>query len=200
MDDEIDALRRKIDEDPEKLSLCDLCVKTTGGFVVRFLNLEQKFYEMMSKVTAIKYSRFFNKLWQKYSEKLQGQTITMEIVFDTWQNICVKLRSIEQQFISGEMKLKKVDKYLDMFEKDYDALEKEFDLLLATFEAEKIRSSRKKALCTRMKKVENYKKLFDAREAARAILELQKEMELEGDFSEVEKIEEVSLEICIQIK
>ena len=42
-----------------------------------------------------------------------------------------------------------------------------------------------------MNKVKSYRKLFDTQQAAQAILELRDTLHLEGDFSEVERIEKV---------
>jgi hypothetical protein len=50
-----------------------------------------------------------------------------------------------------------------------------------------------KTLAVRIRKVKRYKKLSDARQAAQAILDLQKVMGLKGDFAEVEGIKEVRL-------
>ena len=160
-----------------------------------FFKLDEKFCKMVSRITDIKSSRIFDKLWQKYGKNLRDEVVTMEIIFDKiWLKICQELKSINQQFLDGEMQLYKVDKYLNMFEMDYDALEKEFMLLSKYFNDTTTHSEQiKKNLGAIIKKVKSYKKFFDARQAAQAILDLQKTMNLKGDFSEVEKIEEVRL-------
>ena len=76
---------------------------------------------------------------------------------------------------------------------DYDALEEEIVLLSRYFNGTRHLDQTKKKLGAVIKKVKNYKKLFHDRQAAQAILDLQKAMGLQGDFSQVEKIEEVRL-------
>lgn len=98
--------------------------------------------------------------------------------------------TIKETFVNGEMQIKKVLKYLEIFRSDYADMQKEFELLLSFFGEEKA-IQKKKALRVRIEQVKNYKKLFNANRAAKSILELQTAMELTGDFSEVESIAEV---------
>ena len=181
-------------QDYNELSIRDLCTKRSGEYDVVFFNLDDKFYEMVSKITEIKYSQIFKKLWQKYGEKLKNEVVTMEVIFNKiWSRILDKLKSINEQFLDGEMQLKKVDKYLVMCKTDYDALEEEFMLISRFFSGTAHLGEVKKKLGVSIKKVKSYKQLFDAQQAALAILELQEVMGLEGDFSEVENIKQVRL-------
>jgi hypothetical protein len=152
---------------------------------------------MMARITEIKCSRIFDKLWRKYGEKLKDKVLTMEVIFENlWLPICDKLMLISQQFLSGDMLLKDIEKYLKMFGTDYEALETEM-LLLLTFFSDKTASSVnnevKNELIVRIERVKNYKDLFDAHDAAQAILSLREKIGLEGDFSAIEKLEKVSL-------
>jgi hypothetical protein len=194
VDEELRVLRDKIVQDYNELSISDLCTKRSGGYDIVFFDLDDKFHEMVSKITEIKNSQIFKKLWQKYSEKLKDEFVTMEVIFtNIWSRILDKLKSINEQFLDGEMQLKKVDKYLVMCKTDYDALEEEFMLLSRYFSGTAHLGEVKKKLGVSIKKVKSYKQLFDAQQAALAILELQEVMGLEGDFSQVEKIKEVRL-------
>jgi hypothetical protein len=163
-----------------------------------FLKRDDKFYEMVSKITEIKSSQIFNKLWKKYGEKLKDKVVTMEIILNKiWSRICEKLKSINKKFLDGEMQLKKVYKYLDMFNKtDYNALEEEFMLLSRHFSGPTQLDEVTKKLGISIKKVKSYKQLFDAWQAAHAIQDLQKVMGLKGDFSEVENVKEVEYTLC----
>ena len=194
VDEELRVLRDKIVQDYNELSISDLCTKRSGGYDIVFFDLDDKFHEMVSKITEIKNSQIFKKLWQKYSEKLKDEFVTMEVIFtNIWSRILDKLKSINEQFLDGEMQLKKADKYLVMCKTDYDALEEEFMLISRYFSGTAHLGEVKKKLGVSIKKVKSYKQLFDAQQAALAILELQEVMGLEGDFSEVEKIKEVRL-------
>jgi hypothetical protein len=194
VDEELRVLRDKIVQDYNELSISDLCTKRSGGYDIVFFDLDDKFHEMVSKITEIKNSQIFKKLWQKYSEKLKDEFVTMEVIFtNIWSRILDKLKSINEQFLDGEMQLKKVDKYLVMCNTDYDALEEEFMLISRYFSGTAHLGGVKKKLGVSLKKVKSYKQLFDAQQAALAILELQEVMGLEGDFSQVEKIKEVRL-------
>ncbi|CAB4005504.1 Hypothetical predicted protein, partial [Paramuricea clavata] len=192
VDEKLRVLRDKIVQDYNELSICDLCTKRSGGYDIVFFNLDDKFHEMVSKITEIKNSQIFKKLWQKYGEKLKNELVTMEVMFTKiWSRILDKLKSINEQFLDGEMQLKKVDKYLVMCNTDYDGLEEEFMLLSRYFSGTAHLGGVKKKLGVSIKKVRSYKQLFDAQQAALAILELQEVMGLEGDFSQVEKIKEI---------
>ncbi len=186
-------------QDYNELAICDLCAKRSGGYDVMYFKLDDKFYEMVSKIPELKRSRIFNALWKKYGEKLNNEeAVTMEIILNKmWSRICDKLNSINEQFIDGEMQLKKVDKYLNIFGMDYNALQEEFMLLSRYFYGTRHLDQINKKLRAVIKKVKSYKKLFHAQQAAQAILDLQKAMGLEGDFSQVEKIEEVGLKYFV---
>ncbi len=193
VDGELGILRKKIEQDYNDVSIRDLCSERSGSHQVNFFKLEEKYCKMVSGITEIKCSRIFGRLWQKYGEKFKDETVTMEIIFDKmWLRICDKLNSVSQQFLSGNMRLKDVDKYLKMFDPDYEALEKEFVLLSGFLNGKTTPLDQvKKGLRVTIERVKNYKKLFDARDAAEAILDLRKRMGLQGDFSAVENLEEV---------
>ena len=194
VDEELRALRDKILQDYKELSIRDLCTERSGGYEIMFFKLDDKFYEMVSRITEIKRSQIFGKLWQEYGEKFKTEVVTMEVILNKiWSKILDKLKSINEQFLDGEMQLKKVDKYLVMCNTDYDALEEEFMLISRYFSGTAHLGEVKKKLGVSIKKVKSYKQLFDARQTALAILELQEVMGLEGNFSEVENIKEVRL-------
>ena len=173
--------------------MCNLCTRSTVGVVVVFFNLDPEIQFMISKMYNIQTSRIFNELWKKY-QKLEYEKVTMTVIMESmWGPINDKLVSIKKKFVSGEIQIKKVEKYLKMFNYDYPQLEKEFELLVEFFVLEKaISRSEKVQLRARIQQVKHYQKLFDAGLAARSILELRSAMELTGDFSEVESIAEVS--------
>ncbi len=198
VDEELRVLRDKIAQDYNELPICKLCCKRSGGYDMMYFKIDDKFYRMATMITELKRSQIFNALWGKYSEKLKDEVVTMEIIFSKmWSTIYGKLNSINQQFIDGEMQLKKVDKYLNIFKMDYNALEKEFVLLSRYFNGTRHLDETKKKLGAVIKKVKSYKKLFHAQQAAQAILDLQKAMGLEGDFSQVEKIKKVRLKYFV---
>lgn len=147
---------------------------------------------MACRVTEIKRSLLFEKLWLKYSANVNDKEVTLEIIFtEIWLKIREKLKLIHRQFLNGEIQVNKIDKYLRLFEMDYDAFEKEFMLLSRFFQHTVSLEQAKKIVSDRMAEVKSYKKLSAAHQAARVILELQQKMDLKGDFSEVEKIEKV---------
>ena len=148
---------------------------------------------MVSKMYNIQNSRIFNEQWKKY-QKLEYEKVTMAVIMESiWVPICDKLMSIKEKFVSGEMQIKKVEKYLKMFNYNFPQLEKELELLVVFFVSEKeITRSEKVQIRARIQQVNDYQKLFDARLAARSILELRRAMALTGDFSEIESIAEVS--------
>ena len=193
VDEELRIVREKIEQDYNDVSMRDLCAERSGSHHVNFFKLEEKFCKMVSGITEIKCSRIFGKLWQKYGEKLQDERVTMEVIFDKiWLRICDKLNSVSQLFLSGDMRLKDIDKYLRMFDTDYEALEKEFVMLLGFLNDKTMPLNQvKDGLRVTIERVKNYKKLFDAQDAAQAILDLRKKMGLKGDFSAVENLEEV---------
>ena len=193
VDKEIRVLRDKICQDCNKLPVRDLCTKRAEKYYMNFFNLDDKFDEMVSKVIKIKDSRIFNVLWKEYGESLKDEVVTMEIIWcQMWSRICEELRSICKQLYNGEMKLRKVDEYLDIFKNDNDAIINEFIQLSEFFnpnmgQLDQIR----KQLEDIIEKMKSYKKLFNTQQAADAVLRLQKVMGLEGDFSQVQIIEKV---------
>ena len=158
-----------------------------------YLNLDDEMFdEMVSKVIELQKSRIFTSLWDQYGEELKDEVVTIKIIFNqVWSRICEELKLICQQFYDGEMKLQKIDEYLDMFEMEYDAVVEEFMLLFGYFNGPSQLEQIKKKVVDLMKKVKSYKKLFNAQQAAEAFLRLQKVMSLEGDFSQVENIQKV---------
>lgn len=191
VDDELRVLRDKNEQDYDDLSIRALCTPgRSGECEVIFFQLDEKSYEMVSKMPEIKDSQIFKTLWQKYSRKLRDGdiVITIEKLFMIWSKICEKLASKNQEFLSGKMQLKKIDKYVNMFALNYTALEDEFALLSRFFYGAKTQLGQVKKV---IEKVKSYRKLFQTRQAAQAILKLQEALDLKGDFSEVERIEKV---------
>ena len=194
MDQELKVLRDKIEQDCNELPIRDLCRKRPGGgYGVLFFKLDEKFHKMVSKITDIKSSLIFKTLWEKHGGELKDEIVTMEVIFENiWSPICNKICEINKQFLDGEMELKEVDEYLKICE-DYDAMEREFILISRFFNETVNLEGVKKKLKSIMGKVKSYKKLFEARQAAKAIIQLQNRMGLKGDFSEVKWIKEVGL-------
>lgn len=150
---------------------------------------------MVLKIPKIEDSHFFKKLWKKHGRKWRGRddVVTVELLFTIWSKICLKLKSKNQRFVSGEMQLKKIDKYVKTF-KGYKALEEEFVLLSSFFNDTTTHLDQvKQKLGLVINKVKSYKNLFNTQQAAQAILELQIALDLQGDFSEIKGIEEVRL-------
>ena len=193
VDDELRVLRNKIDQDYHDLSIRELCTPGTSGRCdVIFFKLNSMSNEMVSKMPALKGSQIFNNLWQKYGGSKRDSVVSMEMIFTIWSKICDKLQSKSQEFLDGEMQLQEVDKYIKMFDNDYKALEDEFIFLLKYFGGETtVLDYVKEKIWSVISKVKSYKKLFDCRQAAQAILELRKRFDLQGDFSKVEEIEQV---------
>lgn len=157
-----------------------------------FFRLNDKSYEMVSKISEINGSRFFKNLWQKYGGSLRDNVVSVDMIFTVWSKICMKLDTRNQEFLNGNMQLKKVDKYIKMFQMDYKALENEFMLLSKYFGDKTTQLDEvKKKLGLVIDKVKSYEKLFDTQQAALAILELREALDLQGDFSEVERIKKV---------
>ena len=157
-----------------------------------YFKFDEKSDEMVSKIPAIKGSRFFIYLWQKYGKSLKDNVVSVDMIFTIWSKICEKLDARNQEFLNCKMQLKKIDKYIKMFQKDYKALEEEFMLLSHFFNGTTTHLDEvQKKLDDVMNKVKSYRELFDTRQAAQAILELRDALHLEGDFSEVERIEKV---------
>lgn len=142
----------------------------------------------------MKSSQIFNKLWQQHCENLKDETVTMEMLFEIWSQICESLMSVNKKFHDGEMQLMEVDKYVKMFKTDYTVLEDEFTLLSNYFDG-----ATNHKLGVVINKVKSYKKLFEARQAAGAILDLQRALDLQGDFSEVERIKKVRVHILVRM-
>ena len=147
---------------------------------------------MVSKVTELQKSRLFNVLWKTFGKELKGQVVTMEIISNQmWSRICKELELKCNKFSEGDVKLREIDGYLDTFRTNYDAVVKEFMLLSQYFNGKREFDRIKNKLVAIMEKVKNYKELFHAQEAARAILHLQKVFSLTGDFAKVKSIEQV---------
>ena len=152
---------------------------------------------MVSNITEMKSSRIFNVLWKKYGEHFNRKSVTMKIIlYEVWLKICEELQSINQKFLNGNMKLRVIDEYLNIFEMDYEALKKEFMLLSKYFNGAADLEQTEEKLVLRIRKVKCYLKLYDAQQAAQAILKLQKALGLKGDFSKVESIDKVSIYSC----
>ena len=198
VNEELDALCKKVRHvDYNELPMLDLCRKISGErYDVVFFELNERSQNMVSKITELKNSAIFNWLWNKSGEKLKGEVVTMEVIYNKiWSGNCEKLNAIYQQFLSGNLELKKVDKYLGLFA-DYDDLKRELVLLCVYFNGTSNLEKVKKELDEIITKLKSCRKLFDAHQAAKAILELQQKMSLSGDFSEVEEIEEVRQYLC----
>ena len=184
-------LREKIRQNYKQLSIRELCVRRSGEYHVIFFNLDGELCKMVGEISEVKRSRIFETLWQKYSNKLKDEEFTMDCFKEMWLKICNKLKLVNQQFLTGEIKLKKIDGYLNIFDGNFTDFEREFKLLSSVFRDTTRLDQVEKSLSGRMQRVKSYKKLSVARQAARAILVLQQKMGLKGDFSEVTKIEEV---------
>ena len=156
-----------------------------------YFKFDENSYEMVSKMPAIKGSRFFKNLWQKYGKSVKDNVVSVDMIFTIWSKICEKLDLRNKEFLNGKMQLKKIDKYIKMFQMDFKALEDEFMLLSKYFGKTTQLDQVQKKLEHVMNKVKSYRKLFDTQQAAQAILELREALHLEGDFSEVERIEKV---------
>ena len=169
-----------------------MVAETSGKFGIKYFNLNDKFYEMVSKITEIKRSQIFSVLWKKSSEKLKEEVVTMEMIFNVWSTTCGELKCINQHFLDGVIQLKKIDKYLVIFGYDYDALKEEFMQLSKYFLGTADLDEVKKKFSSKIEKVKSYKKLVDARQAAQAILDLRDELGLEGDFSRIEQVDYTS--------
>ena len=194
VDDELRDLREKTEEDLTDLSICNLCTSRRSGKCDDvFFKLDDKYNEMVLKIHKIKDSHFFKKMQEKYGRKFRDNVVTMELLFTIWSNICQKLESKNQKFVDGEMQLKKISNYVKMFSMDYKALEEEFMLLSSFFSGATRLDQLKKKLGLVINKVKSYKKLFNTQQAAQVILELQKALDLQGDFTEIKGIEEVRL-------
>ena len=177
----------------DEISILELCIARSGRYEVLIFEFDDITYQMVSKITELKRSSMFIQLWSKYCKELRLEVVTTKIIFEKiWSKICEKLKLISTQILNGEMQLRKLDKYLDMFGLDYTTLQPELIFLLSYFSSTAINLDKvKKDLSIVINKVENYKKLSNARQAAQTILQLREAMDLRGDFSEVEKIEEV---------
>ena len=194
VDQRLRDLREKIRQNYKQLSIRELCVKRSGEYHLIFFDLNGEFRKMVDDITEMKRSRIFEALWQKYSNKLKDKEVTIQDIFnEIWLRICSKLKLVIQRFLSGEIQLMKIDKYLSMFNGNFADFEEEFKLLSSFFCDATHLDQVEKTLSDRMQQVKSYKKLFVARQAAQAILELRQKMGLKGDFSEVAKIEEVVL-------
>ena len=195
--EELRDLRHKTAQDYNKLPIRDLCTKRAEKYHIIYFNLDDKFDEMVLKVTELQNSRIFRISWKKYGEKFKSEVVTMEIIFSQmYSKIIEELQLLCQQFHEGEVKLKKIDEYLEMFKMDYDAVVNEFMLLSQHFNSTGQLEQIENKLVDIMEKVKSYKKLFNARQAARAILHVQEVLGLEGDFSQVRNIEKVWLLLC----
>ena len=199
VDDEFRILREKNEQDYSDLSIHVLCTSgRSGRCEVKFFKLDEKSYEMVSKIPEIKDSRIFDKLWQKYGKRFRDDdVVTIEKLCAMWLKVCDKLASKTQEFLSGKMQLRKIDEYVNMFEMNYTALEDEFALLSRFFDGAKTPLVKTK-LQHVIKKVKKYRKLFNTRLAAQAILKLKDALELRGDFSEVTSIEKVRVYILFR--
>ena len=192
VDDKLRVLRDKIKQDHTNLSIRVLCTPTRSGKCHdEFFNLDEKSNEMVLKIPAVKDSQIFKKLWEKYSGRIKDGVVTVEMLYKIWSKISKKLKSKNQDIVSGEMQVKKIRKYVDMFKMDYKALEDEFMLLSKYFNGATHLDQVKKKLGVVIDKVKSYEKLFSTQQAAQAILQLQQALDLQGDFSEIEEIEEV---------
>ena len=196
VDKKLQSLRDKIVMDVDEISILELCIEKFKRYDVVIFELDDRTCEMVLEITELKRSSMFVKLWSKYCKELKEEVITMEVIFDKiWSKVCEKLKLISTQILNGEMQLKKLDKYLNMFGLDYTTLKSELILLLRYFNGTAINLKKvTKNLNIVINKVKNYKKLSNTRQAAQTVLQLQEAMGLHGDFSEVKKIaEEVRL-------
>lgn len=198
VDKKLQILRDKIVIDVDEISILELCIERSSPrrYDVVIFELDDRTYKMVLEITKLKRSSMFVKLWSKYCKEVKEAVVTMEIIFDKiWSRICEKLKLISTQILNGEMQLRKLDKYLNMFGLNYTTLQSELIFLLRYFSGTTINLQNvKKDLDIIINKVMNYKKLSNTRQAAQTILQLQEAMGLRGDFSEVKKIaEEVRL-------
>lgn len=184
-------MRKKVDEDVDEIPINNLCTRTRTGIDVLFFGINHKFFEMIMQSLAIQTSRIFNDLWRSYSKKLR-EVATMELIFtNVWQTTREQLKTIKEQFLNGQMELTSVDVYLKMFKYDYEELQKDFALLFSNSNDTARSMNTRDLLGKRIQQVQDYQNLFNAGQAARAILKLKEDLGLEGDFEEVEHINEV---------
>ena len=194
MDKKLETLREKLEVDFASRAVCDLSATTSAGIVVTFFELNDEICDMVKNVHSIKGSRIFSKLWGKYCGKTQEHPVTLDSIK---QSICdpliKELMSVTREFISGDIILKDVMKYLEMFNNDYEKLGKELEELLKIFpDPQKSRAASKTQLSGNIQKARDYQGLFQANLAAKAIIELRDTVGLTGNFDEVERISEVS--------
>ena len=194
VDQSVEELKEKNEEDFKTRSIFELCDLTSAGIEVTFFDLDHSKKLMISDIHNIRQSKIFRSLWQEACKNADGYTVTMDVIMDSvLVPVYGDVKCMKEDFFSGKVKIKQVDKYLEMMNNNSEQLKAEFELLMTSFqETGEILNDQKPLLNHRIRQVMDYAKLFDAHKAAETMMRFKEEMKLTGDFREVEDIAQVS--------
>ena len=188
-------LREKAAENCKCRSIQELCVQTSEGIEVTFFNLDHSFKTMIRGVERIQNSKIFCMKWEEAWKNLEESPLPLDkIPNSVWSPVYKDVQNERKEFLSGKMKMKQVEKYLKLMNGDPDNLRKEFRLLMTIDQGnEVIPDADIGILNSRVEQIKDYQRLLNAHKAATVIMRFKEEMELKGNFMEVEEISQVSV-------
>lgn len=135
-------------------------------------------------------SRLFRDMWQQCipravnfckDEPGSSGKLTVDKVQELlWTPAYRRWRGMWDRILGGEISLQEVDDRFDRFRNDPKILEIEIGVVMACFSDEEDIDT---SIHQRVAQIKQYQKLRECEGAAAAILEFQKAMDLEGDFS-----------------
>lgn len=192
---DFNELREKAAENCKLKSIQELCVQTSEGIEVTFFNLDHSFKTMIRGVERIQNSKIFCMKWEEAWKNLEESPLPLDkIPNSVWLPVYKDVQNERKEFLSGKMKMEQVEKYLKLMNGDPDNLRKEFRLLMTIDQGnEVIPDADIGILNSRAEQVKDYQRLLNAHKAARVITMFKEEMELKGNFVEVEEISQVSV-------
>ena len=192
---DFNELREKAAENCKCRSIQELCVHTSEGIEVTFFNLDHSLKSMIRGVDRIQNSQLFCMKWEEAWKNLEESHLPLDkIPNSVWLPVCEDVQNERKEFLSGKMKMKQVEKYLKLMKGDPDNLKKEFRLVMTIYQGnEVIPDAEIGILNSRVEQVKDYQRLLDAHKAAWIIMRFKEEMELKGNFMEVEEISQVSV-------
>ena len=193
VDQSVEELKEKSEQDFKTRSIFELCDLTSAGIEVTFFDLDHSKKSMISGVRNIRQSKIFRSLWQEACKNADGNTVTMDIIMSSvWVPVYRDVKCMKEDFFSGKVKIKQVDKYLEMMNNNLEELEAEFKLLMTSFQEAGGMLNDQQLLNRRVRQVMDYAKLFDANRAAETMMRFKEGMKLTGNFREVKDIAQVS--------
>lgn len=187
----LDGFKEKLKKDIKSCRMLELCHKRGMNEepLVKYFGLTPKNKRMTQSLQLLKPSYLFHTIWQKCEEKaaaicrddthLSG-ILTLDAIHELlWTSSFERWQTLWERVRSGQISLREVDERFGKFRNEPERFDTEIGIALKLLPDEQDGEA---VINGRVDQIKQYQKLRGCEDAAAAILEFQKAMELEGDF------------------